>query len=201
MPDTGHVLTWRQRKILRFIREHVEHHGYPPILAEIGEAVGLVSVDSVAFQITNLEREGYLTREFHRPRSIRLTEKAVVAVVFGYTAAALAHRTARVRLIAEGAVLELLPLPRQLVDFGDMFATRVADDAMRDAAILAGDIVVVRRGRNVWDGLVVADAGGEMLVRELDGDWLTPRHPDFLPTQVGEDVHILGRVVSVISPR
>ena len=29
-PDPGHVLTWRQRRILRAIRESVTKRGYPP---------------------------------------------------------------------------------------------------------------------------------------------------------------------------
>ena len=42
-PDPSHVLTWRQRKILRAIRESVTKRGYPPSMLEIGEAVGLTS--------------------------------------------------------------------------------------------------------------------------------------------------------------
>ena len=29
-PDPGHVLTWRQRKVLQVIRESVQRRGYPP---------------------------------------------------------------------------------------------------------------------------------------------------------------------------
>jgi repressor LexA len=42
-PDPDHVLTWRQRKILRAIRESVQERGYPPSLREIGDAVGTSS--------------------------------------------------------------------------------------------------------------------------------------------------------------
>jgi len=35
-PDPDHVLTWRQRKILRTIRESVQQRGYPPSMLEIG---------------------------------------------------------------------------------------------------------------------------------------------------------------------
>src|SRR5712692_11085741 len=51
-PDPGHVLTWRQRKVLQVIRESVQRRGYPPSMREIGEAVGLTSTSSVSYQLS-----------------------------------------------------------------------------------------------------------------------------------------------------
>ena len=63
-------LTGRQRLILDFIREWVERHGYPPSVREIGEAVGLVSPSSVAYQLKELEKKGFLRRDPNRPRAV-----------------------------------------------------------------------------------------------------------------------------------
>src|SRR6266540_1300102 len=63
-------LTARQRRIIEFIREAVERYGYPPSVREIGEAVGLVSPSSVAYQLKELERKGYLRRDPNRPREL-----------------------------------------------------------------------------------------------------------------------------------
>jgi repressor LexA len=63
-------LTVRQRRILEFIRAAVERNGYPPSVREIGEAVGLVSPSSVAYQLKELERKGYLRRDPNRPRAV-----------------------------------------------------------------------------------------------------------------------------------
>ncbi|MEO5834578.1 MAG: repressor LexA, partial [Nakamurella sp.] len=52
------VLTPRQRKVLRYIRESVAKRGYPPSVREIGDAVGLKSPSSVAHQLNALERKG-----------------------------------------------------------------------------------------------------------------------------------------------
>ena len=41
-PDPGHVLTWRQRKVLQVIRESVQRRGYPPSMREIGVAASTV---------------------------------------------------------------------------------------------------------------------------------------------------------------
>jgi repressor LexA len=63
-------LTARQRRILEFIRDWVERYGYPPSVREIGEAVGLVSPSSVAYQLKALETKGYLRRDPNRPRAV-----------------------------------------------------------------------------------------------------------------------------------
>jgi len=71
-PDPDHVLTWRQRKILRAIRESVQERGYPPSLREIGDAVGLTSTASVGYQLSTLQRKGYLHRGMGRARTIEV---------------------------------------------------------------------------------------------------------------------------------
>src|SRR6266699_7263900 len=71
-PDPGHVLTWRQRKVLQVIRESVQRRGYPPSMREIGEAVGLTSTSSVSYQLSTLQNKGYLRRDAGRPRTVEV---------------------------------------------------------------------------------------------------------------------------------
>ena len=68
----GDGLTVRQRRVLEVIRNSVDRRGYPPSLREIGEAVGLTSPSSVAYQLSALERKGYLRKDPHRPRAIEV---------------------------------------------------------------------------------------------------------------------------------
>ena len=56
-------LSERQRQILEYIRGTVDRRGYPPSVREIGEAVGLVSPSSVAYQLGVLEKKGYLRKD------------------------------------------------------------------------------------------------------------------------------------------
>src|SRR5215472_9564555 len=71
-PDPDHVLTWRQRKVLQVIRESVQRRGYPPSMREIGEAVGLTSTSSVSYQLSTLQKLGYLRRDAGRPRTVEV---------------------------------------------------------------------------------------------------------------------------------
>lgn len=60
LPDDGHVLTWRQRLVLRAIAASVAEHGYSPAFAEIGRAAHISSRSSVWFQVRSLKEKGYL---------------------------------------------------------------------------------------------------------------------------------------------
>ncbi|MGO9781835.1 MAG: hypothetical protein ACLPQY_19035, partial [Streptosporangiaceae bacterium] len=71
-PEPGHVLTWRQRKVLQVIRDSVQKRGYPPSMREIGEAVGLTSTSSVSYQLSTLQAKGYLHRDAGRPRTVEV---------------------------------------------------------------------------------------------------------------------------------
>jgi hypothetical protein len=71
-PDPNHVLTWRQRKVLQVIGDSVRHRGYPPSMQEIAGAVGLTSTSSVLYQVSILQRKGYLHRDAGRPRTMEV---------------------------------------------------------------------------------------------------------------------------------
>nr|WP_231954882.1 transcriptional repressor LexA [Actinoplanes derwentensis] len=203
-------LTARQRRILEFIRTWVEKYGYPPSVREIGEAVGLVSPSSVAYQLKALETKGYLRRDPNRPRAVDV--RGPSEMVDDETLRAARPQPAYVPLLgriaaggpilAEQSIEEFFPLPRELVGEGDVFMLEVKGDSMIDAAICNGDWVVVRQQPNAEAGdIVAAMIDGEATVksyRQRDGHvWLMPANPAFDPIP-GDDATIMGRVVAVL---
>ncbi|MCI4064904.1 transcriptional repressor LexA [Micromonospora sp. R77] len=210
-PDPATVdLTARQRRILEFIRTWVERHGYPPSVREIGEAVGLVSPSSVAYQLKELEKKGFLRRDPNRPRAVDVrapsdavddeltrSQRPTPAYV-----PMLGRIAAGGPILAEQAVEDVFPLPRELVGEGEVFMLQVKGDSMLDAAICDGDWVVVRQQPNAEAGdIVAAMLDGEATVktyRRRDGHvWLMPQNPAFDPIP-GDDATIMGRVVAVL---
>jgi repressor LexA len=67
-------LTDRQRAILDLIRSEVRDRGYPPSIREIADAVGLVSPSSVAYQLAELARKGFLRRDPNRTRALTVLD-------------------------------------------------------------------------------------------------------------------------------
>ncbi|MBO4208552.1 transcriptional repressor LexA [Micromonospora echinofusca] len=203
-------LTARQRRILEFIRDWVERHGYPPSVREIGEAVGLVSPSSVAYQLKELERKGFLRRDPNRPRAVDVrppsdmvddevsrSQRPTPAYV-----PMLGRIAAGGPILAEQSVEDVFPLPRELVGEGEVFMLQVKGDSMLDAAICDGDWVVVRQQPTANSGeIVAAMLDGEATVktyRPRDGHvWLMPQNPAFDPIP-GDDATIMGRVVAVL---
>jgi repressor LexA len=227
-PDRGEAgdgLTQRQRRVLEVIRDSIERRGYPPSVREIGEAVGLSSASSVAHQLSVLQRKGWLRRDPNRPRAldVRLpgemsgnAEQSAAALAGSGAASgvdeASAPRPTYVPLVgriaaggpvlAEQAVEDVFPLPRELVGEGTLFMLKVAGDSMVDAAICDGDWVVVRQQPTAENGeIVAAMIDGEATVKTYkrrDGHvWLLPHNAAYEPIP-GDDATVLGRVVTVL---
>ncbi len=209
------TLTERQRTILDMIRSSVTTRGYPPSIREIGDAVGLTSTSSVAHQLRTLERKGFLRRDANRPRAVDVRSPEDVAKAEVTTDVAgsdalpeptyvpvLGRIAAGGPILAEEAVEDVFPLPRELVGEGSLFLLKVVGESMIDAAICDGDWVVIRQ-QNVADNgdIVAAMIDGEATVktfkRTRDQVWLMPHNPVFDPIP-GNDAAILGKVVTVI---
>ncbi|MGY1654022.1 transcriptional repressor LexA [Geodermatophilus sp. SYSU D01119] len=213
--EAGDGLTQRQRRVLEVIRDSIERRGYPPSVREIGEAVGLSSASSVAHQLSVLQKKGWLRRDPNRPRAldVRLpgdagaeSTPAAPPAADGTTAPTYVPLVGRIAaggpVLAEQAVEDVFPLPRELVGDGTLFMLKVAGDSMVDAAICDGDWVVVRQQPTAENGeIVAAMLDGEATVKTYkrrDGHvWLLPHNPAYEPIP-GDEATILGRVVTVL---
>jgi len=215
----GDGLTQRQRRVLEVTRDSIDRRGYPPSVREIGEAVGLSSASSVAHQLSVLQKKGWLRRDPNRPRAldVRLPEDSPHAVpAFSELAGAAPDGNASAPtyvplvgriaaggpVLAEQAVEDVFPLPRELVGEGTLFMLKVVGDSMVEAAICDGDWVVVRQQPTAENGeIVAAMIDGEATVKTYkrrDGHvWLLPHNPAYEPIP-GDDATVLGRVVSVL---
>jgi repressor LexA len=224
-PDPDHVLTWRQRKVLQVIRDSVQKRGYPPSMREIGEAVGLTSTSSVSYQLSTLQKKGYLHRDVGRPRTVEVrlpghspirpegkpegeVEAELAATSFDIPSQEAIYVPLVGRIAAGGPILaeqsveDVFPLPRQLVGEGTLFLLKVAGDSMINAAIADGDWVVVRQQPDALNGdIVAAMIDGEATVKTFkksDGHvWLMPHNPSYAPI-LGDESSILGKVVAVL---
>ncbi|MBK1788337.1 transcriptional repressor LexA [Prauserella cavernicola] len=207
--DPDDSLTPRQQKVLEVIREWVSRYGYPPSVREIGEAVGLTSTSSVSHQLRALQRKGYLRRDANRPRAVGVLSAQAdrsAAIAEQLPKPAFVPLVGRIAaggpVLAEEAIEDVFPLPKDIVGEGDVFLLSVTGDSMVDAAITDGDWVVVRQQPNAENGdIVAAMIEGEATVKTFkrkDGHvWLMPHNEAYEPIP-GDDASILGKVVAVL---
>jgi repressor LexA len=196
-------MTKRQQEIFHFIKRYASKYGYPPTVREIGKAVGLASSSTVHAHLANLEKYGVLRRDPTKPRAIELLyERAKKAVSPDEGALPLVGRVAAGSpVLAEENIEDYVQVPSAAGGDEGEYVLQVSGESMRDAGILSGDYVVVRRQDTAGDGdIVVALLGDEATVkrffREPDHVRLQPENPAMEPIRT-RDVEVLGRVVGV----
>ena len=183
----------KAEKILEYVNAFVQENGYAPSVREIGAAVGLRSTASVSYHLQALQDKGLLQAPGAKGR-----KRAIVTSV----------RPGQIPVV--GVVTAGLPILAVENQEGTIcwdgdpncFALRVRGDSMIDAAILSGDLVVVRPQQTADDGqIVVARIGDEATVKRLRrrrGEiWLMPENDAYEPID-GSEAEIIGIVKAVI---
>ena len=179
--------------ILEFVNQFVQENGYAPSVREIGAAVGLRSTASVSYHLNQLQAKGLLLNPGGKGR-----KRSIVT----------ANRPGQIPVVGVvTAGIPILALENQEGTIswdGDpsCFALRVRGDSMINAAILSGDMVVVRPQQTADDGqIVVAMIGDEATVKRLRLEkgqvWLMPENDAYSPID-GNEAQILGVVKAVV---
>jgi len=197
-------LTKRQQEILDFIRRYSEKHGYPPTVRDIGKAVGLASSSTVHAHLANLEKLGMLRRDPTKPRAMEMLDRASAAVRDAVKPGLplLGQVAAGQPILAEENIEEYIDTPAACGGESGEYLLRVRGESMKNAGILDGDLVVVRRQEAARDGeiivaLVEEEATVKRFFREGDHIRLQPENDEMEPILV-RDVSVLGRVVGLM---
>ena len=189
MPRTSN----KAQLIVDYVNQFIQENGYSPSVREIGAAVGLRSTASVSYHLQALQEKGLLQSPGSKGR-----KRAIVTTV----------RPGQLPVVGVvTAGLPILAVENQegyLSWDGDpgCFALRVRGDSMVGAAILSGDLVVVRPQQSADDGqIVVARIGDEATVKRLhrrNGKvLLMPENDNYAPID-GTEAELIGIVKAVV---
>jgi repressor LexA len=196
-------LTKRQREILTYLSAYSEQNGFAPSFEEIAEKFSYNSLATVHEHLTNLERKGYIKRNYNESRAIEIlpseaTPRAVDLPLLGSVAAGMP---------IEMLENETFSVPESFVGRGgNHYVLRVRGNSMVEEQIKDGDFVVVNERRRADNGeMVIALVNGNAATvkkyyRERDGRIrLQPANETMQPIYVHEnDVTIQGIVVGVM---
>jgi repressor LexA len=175
----------RHIRIMRFLTDFQEQHGYSPSIREIGRHISVDSTSLVDYYLEQLCSAGYIERDKRVSRSIRIMRPV-------YQGESLPNRPAPggrklgVRAATElwtiplvGRIGASLPVPmppqegtsyfdpdtsieiaRSLLParekMNELFALEVSGYSMIDAMVNDGDIVIMKRAKNANNGEMVA---------------------------------------------
>jgi repressor LexA len=204
-------LSAKQLSILRFIREFIREHDYPPSIRDIQDGCGISSTSVVDYNLKALERLGHIRRDREVSRAIELVGRV---------------RMRTVPVVGQIAAGEPIPVPSADTwtqqDFEDeievtdqmthgrdnVFALRVKGSSMIDALVNDGDLVLMEQ-TNAWDdGDMVAvwlrdrqETTLKKIYNEGPRIRLQPANASMDPIYArAEDVEVQGKVLYRLGP-
>jgi len=215
-------LSERQARMLSYIRDYVEEHGYPPSIREIGQAVGISSTSVVSYNLNALVNKGFLVRNDKVSRGLRLAEDGdaepalsgpsrlnLLEIPLLGTIGAGTHIQPRDNDWLEPALGHISLSADIGGDADKVYALRVEGDSMIDALIAEGDLVVMQHQETANSGDFVAawlKRQEIMTLKEFHREpdqkriRLQPYNPSMDPIYVDseDDIEIQGKVIAVL---
>lgn len=207
-------LTARQQEILDLIRQAIVKTGFPPTRAEIAQALGFRSPNAAEEHLKALARKGVLELSAGTSRGIRLKDPVAAEPPLQLTHPVLAQLVLPLvgRVAAGSPILATEHIDKEIGIDEALFSQRpdyllkVRGNSMRDAGILDGDLLAVKKTAQARDGqIIVARLGDDVTVKELryteTGLSLLPANPDFQPIEVDrerDDFALEGIAVGLI---
>jgi len=206
------VLTKRQQQIFEFILSSIDKFGYPPSIPEIQEKFFFKSPNAVQDHLGALKRKGYISRQPHKSRSIKVLVHTLQKENDNNnitTIPIIGNVSAGSPIFAQENIEGMLTVDKYLVKSPKgVFALRIEGNSMINAGILDGDYVIVRQQRNAEEGdIVVALIEDEATVKRFYKDKssnrviLQPANDSMEPIYVDLPYNkfmIIGKVKGVI---
>ncbi|MCW8129960.1 MAG: transcriptional repressor LexA [Planctomycetota bacterium] len=194
------MVTGAGTRVFEYVRERILA-GSPPTVREVQQHFKYRSVATAQQHLEALVRKGQLERLEGKDRGFRLPDAPTLDL-----------QAVRVPLLGRVQAGHFQPAVEDLEGYvwvdgrhgaGELFALRVHGESMRDAHILPGDVVLVKRQPDAEHGqIVVAMVDDEATVKTLRKRGarieLHPANPAFTVLRPDpERLSILGRVVEI----
>lgn len=208
-------LTDRQQQILDLIRQTVMRTGFPPTRAEIAQALGFRSPNAAEDHLKALARKGAIELTAGASRGIRLKDGATASTPTSLSLPSLTHLLLPLvgRVAAGSPILAAEHVEREVGVDPHLFAQapdyllKVRGMSMRDAGILEGDLLAVKKASEARNGqIVVARLGDDVTVKRLQRTnghiELLPENPDFqiIVVEADQEFALEGIAVGLIRP-
>jgi repressor LexA len=183
-------LTARQEEILNLIRDAIENTGFPPTRAEIAAELGFKSANAAEEHLQALARKGAIEISPGTSRGIRLLGPVVEALPMMAPASLMMALPLVGRVAAGSPILAQEHVEATYSVDPAMFSARpdfllkVRGESMRDAGIMDGDLLAVKKVDSAKNGqIVVARIGDDVTVKRYKKTGslveLFPENPDF----------------------
>lgn len=198
-------LTKRQEDTLKFIKEYIVSHGYPPTVREIALAIDVSSPATVQAHLDRLADKGYIKKGSNKNRTIEL----MVNNEFSQKNDTIVNVPLLGKITA-GSPIEAIENPNNFFSLPallvpkdkEVFTLLVDGESMVEAGIFDGDIVIVEKCNTARNGQIVVAMTDENEVtlktfyKEKDHFRLQPENKSMQPIILA-NVFILGKAIGL----
>ncbi|HHV41349.1 MAG TPA: transcriptional repressor LexA [Clostridiaceae bacterium] len=203
-PFTRATVEQTVEKVYDYIVEYTRKNGFSPSIRDICKGVGIKSTSTVHNHLRRLRKSGRIEMKAGKRRAIsvpalEMSRERKIPLV--------GRVTAGVPILATQNIECELPVPAgYFAEADEMFALNVSGDSMKDAHILDGDIVFVRKQPTAELGQIVValldnEATVKRLVKENNRIYLKPENKAYdMILFEDESYRILGVVRGVFRP-
>ncbi|MDE2428196.1 MAG: transcriptional repressor LexA [Burkholderiales bacterium] len=197
-------LTARQEQILNLIKDAIQNTGFPPTRAEIAAELGFKSTNAAEEHLQALARKGVIEIAAGTSRGIRLRESTLSRHIPGiqFTQAHINDTQLNLPLIGRVAagspilasehIEATYQIDPSFFSAKPDYLLKVRGMSMRDAGIIEGDLLAVKKIDVAHSGqIVVARLGNDVTVKRykktMHGVELHPENSDFPIIKVSEN--------------
>lgn len=189
-------LTARQEQILKLIQDAIENTGFPPTRAEIAQILGFRSANAAEEHLQALARKGAIEISPGTSRGIRLVDAshdrtglrgmvpAPHPAVMHLSLPLVGRVAAGSPILAQEHIDATYSVDPSLFRSRPDYLLKVRGMSMRDAGIIDGDLLAVKKADSAKNGeIVVARLGDDVTVKRYKKSGsvieLLPENPDF----------------------
>jgi repressor LexA len=208
-------LSLKQQSILRFLRQFIEEHDYPPSIRQIQDGCRISSTSVVDYNLKKLEGSGYIRRDREVSRAIELLERGgrrprtVAVPIIGRIAAGQPIPVPTADTWSNLDYAESIEVTRDMVGGRpNVYGLRVRGASMIDALVNDGDIVLMEAANTADNGDMVAawlkreqEATLKRFYQEGGRIRLQPANEAMAPIYTDPaNVEVQGKVLGAIRP-
>ena len=208
-------LSPKQQSILRFLRQFIEEHDYPPSIRQIQDGCRISSTSVVDYNLKKLEGSGYIRRDREVSRAIELLERGgrrprtVAVPIIGRIAAGQPIPVPTADTWSNLDYAESIEVTRDMVGGRpNVYGLRVRGTSMIDALVNDGDIVLMEAANTADNGDMVAawlkreqEATLKRFYQEGGRIRLQPANEAMAPIYTDPaNVEVQGKVLGAIRP-
>jgi repressor LexA len=182
-------LTPRQEQILNLIKDAIDNTGFPPTRAEIAQELGFKSANAAEEHLQALARKGAIEISPGTSRGIRLIGASVEQIPMPppnlmMSLPLVGRVAAGSPILAQEHVEANYSVDPSMFAARPDFLLKVKGWSMRDAGIMDGDLLAVKKVDSAKNGqIVVARIGDDVTVKRYRKTGtlieLLPENPDF----------------------